>query len=310
MLLFFYYKNEKKIIKLSSSKLVVYYSEGLDEIKNELKGTYKLSNYSKYKSKDFGVFQEIGIVQIENISSQKQKTALKEYLLNKKNVISVEDVIGDTLPIPLSNKFYVKLKKYSDTTILKKIAAETNVQIVNKIPYANNWFSLVTNKNSKLTSLETANYFFETNLFLASEPAFVFNFKRTCVTDINYNQQWGINNNPININACGGWNITSGSNNINIAVLEQGIDNNHVEFNNTNFTNSFDALTRTSPANFYDDHGTHVTGIISSSHNANAIAGVAPGFSVMEISHLKVSLFFNEEGQLTTKYLQKQGWTI
>ena len=38
-------------------------------------------------------------------------------------------------------------------------------------------------------------------------------------------------------------------------------------------------------AQIYADHGTHVCGIISSNHNQFSIAGVAPGLSIMEVSH-------------------------
>ena len=105
------------------------------------------------------------------------------------------------------------------------------------------------------------------------------------MSDARYSEQWAIDNTGIDINVCNAWNMTTGSNNIILAIIDDGIDNGHTEFIGTNFTVSYDALNRTSPAQLHGDHGTHVCGIISSNRNQASIAGIAPGLSIMEISH-------------------------
>ena len=46
----------------------------------------------------------------------------------------------------------------------------------------------------------------------------------------------------------------------------------------------YDAHNRTEQHNLFGHHGTKVTGVISSNHNSDSIAGVAPNLSILEVS--------------------------
>ena len=185
----------------------------------------------------------------------------------------------------MSNHFYVKLKNDSDTTQLKQIAMETKTEVLREVLYTDKWYVLEASKESVSNSLDVSNIFYESGYFDKVDPGFILDLSRNCASDTRYSEQWTINNTGIDINACDAWDMTTGSSNIIIAVIDDGIDKWHNEFTGVNFTASYDAEDRTSPAQLHGDHGTHVSGIISSNHNQADIAGVAPGVSIMDISH-------------------------
>lgn len=130
-------------------------------------------------------------------------------------------------------------------------------------------------------------------MFEDIDPGFIFEFQtNTCVNDSDFNLQWGMNS----IQACSAWSITSGNPNVKVAVIDQGIDENHREFAHTNISYSFDASTYSPQATVYGNHGTHVGGVIFSSHNENRIAGVAPNASMIKICHpMYISTTISEE---------------
>lgn len=279
---YYYYKGEKISLNINKSKLVVFFERntGLEQsIKREYSVSRQIGGDESILSKNN---QLIGYEL--KIDSEKYYDIYNSLKTNSK-IRAIEKVVGDSHPVAISNCFYVKLKNDSDSSLLIKMAKKTKTQIVRKIAYADRWYVIETNRESISNSLSVSNIFYETGLFEKVDPGFVFNFSHNCVLDTRYSEQWAIDNLGIDINTCNTWEVTSGNSSITVAIIDQGIDNGHMEFAGTNFTQSYDARQKESPANLFGDHGTHVCGIISSNHNQASIAGVAPGLSIMEISH-------------------------
>jgi len=278
---YYYYNGEKRIVEVNKNKLIVYFEEDLEFESNLSKNYGAIRNIRNIESINgkYMVAKEIAVNRTEDYEKE------LAYLKNEEKVKVVEIVLGDSITIPVSNHFYVKLNDLKDTTLLHTFANNTKTKILRPVLYSDNWYVLEVDKNSVADCIGVSNIFFESNSFEKIDPGFIFNFSHNCVTDNSYDQQWSIDNTGIDINACGAWSHTAGSEDIILAVIDMGIDNDHDEFVNTEFTISYDADNRVSPAGLYDDHGNHVCGIISSNHNQYEIAGVAPGLSVMEISH-------------------------
>ena len=233
---------------------------------------------------------------IPNNNYDKVLCELKE----KRFVVDVEPVIGDSMLSNISRRFYVKLQESGDLGLLQNTALALGVDIVDSVSQARNWYVLQVNKNCA-NSLENAKLFWETHFFSDVDPGFIFHFASTsedsCVTDNRFGEQWGMNY----IKTCSAWKITTGDTNIRIAVIDMGIDENHSEFDNTHVVYSFDVETRTAPARLYfsveqrdaappeatvdEYHGIHVGGIIFANHNKDSIAGIAPNTGMINISH-------------------------
>ena len=197
-------------------------------------------------------------------------------------------MIGNQYPVALSNYFYVKLIQQSDYSLLVQYANQTQCEIIRQIKYMPDWYALKCNKNSTGNTLELSNQFYESSHFADTDPGFMFDFSKDCITDSEFSQQWGLKStsNPnSDINACQAWTVTTGSNNVIVAVLDQGIDLAHNEFSNNLFPISYDTETGTSPSNVYGVHGTHVAGIIGANQNGNQVSGVAPTSLLMSVSN-------------------------
>jgi len=192
----------------------------------------------------------------------------------------------------LSNLFYVKLNNLADTILLEKLAIENKVEILGSNKFMPLWYTLLCTNNSKGNALKMANYFYETQLFSASEPDLMTDDFPFCTNDTHFNNQWGLNNtgqnggtNGLDINFCQARQITLGNQNIIIAVLDQGVELNHPDLTNMHPT-SFDTESGTSPSQVLGNHGTACAGIIgANSNNGLGVSGIAPNCRIMSISN-------------------------
>ncbi|AWK06752.1 hypothetical protein HYN56_21970 [Flavobacterium crocinum] len=197
---------------------------------------------------------------------------------------------GDAKPIGTSSYFYVKLKDVQDLKLLQKTASEKAVDIVKQVPYMPEWYILSVKKGANGNSVDLSNQFYETGLFADVDPAFMFDFKKTCTNDPDFGSLWGLNNtaNPnIDINACQAWTVSQG-NGVKIAVVDQGIDKTHNDLAGNISPLSFDAQSGSSPSVFINGntHGTHVAGTIGAIRDNNLqVVGVAPLSKIMTVSH-------------------------
>ncbi|MEX2605479.1 MAG: S8 family serine peptidase, partial [Gracilimonas sp.] len=101
--------------------------------------------------------------------------------------------------------------------------------------------------------------------------------------DPNFNRQWALKNTGTSIQGSGtpdadidadlAWDITTGSSSIKIAIIDQGVQNSHPEFNGK----------ITGYPTFYSNHGTMVAGIAAAyGNNSAGITGVAYSASIID----------------------------
>lgn len=206
-------------------------------------------------------------------------------------------------PIGTSSSFYVKLKSEADYDLLKETATAKNISIVKPVPNMATWYILNINAGSGDNVLDATNYIYETGNFANIDPAFMFNFGRTCTNDPDFGSLWGLDNssNPgIDVNACQAWTITEGIG-ATVAILDQGI---HVVHNDlaANITSpGFDTENGTSPSVFSGGgHGTHVCGTVAAIKDNNLqVVGVAPQSQILPVSH-SLSLTPNVSAELAS----------
>ena len=194
----------------------------------------------------------------------------------------------DANPIGTSDIFYIKLKDLKDTTMLKKVAEQQNLQIVKQIPYMPLWYILSIKNSAFANAIDATNYFYETGQFEDIDPAFMFEFKPQCANDPMFSQLWGLKNNVaagIDIDVCNAWNITRGAG-INVAVVDLAIDSDHNDLKANFHPLSFNAQTDSLNIHYNNGHGAHVAGIIAAVKDNNLqVVGVAPESKIMRVSH-------------------------
>lgn len=89
--------------------------------------------------------------------------------------ITIAPVFGDNENlISTCEYFYVRLKNQNDYSLLESVAKQNSTEILGEVDYMPNWYVLKSPTSSN--GLEMSNKFYETNLFEAVDPNFMFNF--------------------------------------------------------------------------------------------------------------------------------------
>jgi len=200
--------------------------------------------------------------------------------------------------IGISNLFYVQLKEPRDLILLENMAKKNKVEILGNDHYMPLWYTLSCDKKSKGTALEMANLFYESGLFVTSEPDLMIDDltlgdTTQCVNDPLFNDQWNLNNTGqnggtagIDINFCESSQITTGSGDIVIAVVDGGIQFGHPDLLNL-YEKSYDTETDNALSQIRHPHGTACAGIIGArNNNTMGVSGIAPNCPLMSISDI------------------------
>ena len=125
-----------------------------------------------------------------DLSSSKVYNDIVNYLKSSERVVSVSPYFqrGENVnSIGTSSFFYVRLHKEDDYKLLVDFASQNALQIIEQIPFMEEWFILSTT-NPKVNSVEMSNLVYESGLFADVDPAFMFNFNPNCTNDPMFNQ--------------------------------------------------------------------------------------------------------------------------
>lgn len=293
---YYWYKGEKVFLtKIPGKKFIIYQNI------QDTSGLKKITELPDAIIIGHGIFKTSkSIVTYKGKKNESQNWAmLSSSLTSEKKLTEQDQIVYESnfykteqeVEAGLSHLFYVKLKNPTDANILEQLASENNVEIIGNNKFMPLWYTLSCTKYSKGNALEMANVFYESNLFAGSEPDLMTDDTPFCTNDPHFNEQWGLNNSGqyggtgIDINFCQSRQITTGDQNIVIAVLDQGFEMNHPDFANVH-AQSFDTESGTSPAQVLGDHGTACAGIIgANSNNSIGISGIAPDCQIMSISN-------------------------
>ncbi|MFT3681024.1 MAG: S8 family serine peptidase [Ferruginibacter sp.] len=198
-------------------------------------------------------------------------------------------------------EFVVKLKTGIPFTRLKQLLTKYRCAIKRKSTGDINTYLISAGKYNNYDALTMANLFFETGLFIFSQPDFTsYNNLADAPSDPLYPLQWAHRNEGTpqqhngtpgaDIQADSAWLVTMGNSNIKIAVLDTGVDTAQADLKN-NLLQGYDCTTQTSnegdgsPKNMQTAHGTACAGIIASEANNNiGTAGIAPLCKIIPIN--------------------------
>lgn len=194
--------------------------------------------------------------------------------------------LSDSTTVGISNLFYVKLRNLSDTLKLDSISNLYNVTRIGYYSRMPLWWTMGCTKYSTGNSLEMANLFYETGLFVSAQPDIMCDIIYDCTNDYFFSSQWGLNNQyypEYDINYCNVRSITTGSSNIIVAVFDSGIQMDHPDLNNiSSVCYNIEDSTNTNVITY--PHGTRCAGVIGATSNNNiGIAGICPSSPIISI---------------------------
>ena len=306
---FYYYKGEKLPLQLNSSRVAVTLEVSADSVSPQtiLRG----SGINPLAVKEDNTVETLLPVNSRNAAIAGKKTFYSEisvpamanadaYDRRLKTLNNAADVVKASpcffsstgKNIGLMNSFYVQLNELNDLPLLNSFAQKNEIEVTGQNKYMPDWYTLDCTKKTALNALEAANLFYESGLFKAAEPAFVYE-DLTLGVDPQYNIQWGLKNTGqnaaqyagIDIGAEQAWTITKGSSSIKIAIFDQGIEMTHPDLKANIYGTGYNAGTGKSPSQILGPHATAVAGIAGAvQNNSLGVSGVAPGCRLMSVS--------------------------
>ena len=281
---YYFYDGARKEISVNTTALLVYFNKAqisLDEI-NRIYTVEKEMRMNEQKADSLYAF-------VISTGNNNYETFIAD-LKRLPYVFDVEPVIGERGSTLISNRFFVQLNSLSDTSILKNLAEQTMVTydgvLWKDVEHDFYWYGLSTNKNAG-DALQMSIVYGETGLFKGVAPNIVY-------TIHNNSQQRSNSPGPSDNLISNQWSITDlydiwaegiRGNGVKIALIDDGVDTNHYEFDSLSHT-SIDIYSGliSMPSEIYGHHGTQMAGVIFSDHSNNDIAGIAPKASLFDIS--------------------------
>lgn len=237
-----------------------------------------------------------------NLSQARYLTEIQQLRVDNSNLIVApyfqnesDDKIG------LSNYFYVKLKHQDDFNALLDQIEKHQVELVGYNKFMPLWFTLSVTPSTS-NAMQMANLFYEIGLFEYAEPDLMVDRMLNSTqspsnmafvpNDPLYPDQWHLNNTGqnggvagIDINTEDAWDITLGSSNINVAIVDQGFEMDHPDLVNNTVGTGYDTETGTIPSVVWGNHGTPCAGLIGAESNNNeGVSGVAPNTGLISVS--------------------------
>lgn len=281
---YYYYKGKKIPLIVNENKICVSISKDNKDTNDRIRANVQILDTIRDETYDTFIISR---------SDFKKLTALDSWEDDSKSVILTSSYYTkNNKEVFASPYFYVKLKKEEDMDLLTSYAEKYRLNIVKQDSYMPLWYILAVTKDCDKNVLECANSLWESGYFAASEPDL-------CAKDLTYsndpfyNQQWGLHNSVhpnIDISVDSAWIYSTGRN-IKIAIIDTGVDMNHIDLVSNIGSLSYNTETGNSPSQlniFLNNyaHGTHCAGIAAAAKdNGKLIAGVAPNATIVPINN-------------------------
>jgi subtilisin family serine protease len=238
----------------------------------------------------------VGIL-IPNMDADKVIKATKQLCKSEQVAFAVPFLrYRQSTEIALSGEINIRLRTQKGINHLRKYCGRLQLGDLSQNEYDPMVYHLEFRwKHSPLEAIEAANSLHQSGLVQFAEPAYYLSLKPFTTNDPLLNYQWGLHNTGsatqyygipgADISAFEAWNITTGSPNIKIAIIDEGVDLYHPDLI-PNLVGGFDAtgLGSNGHANSTDAHGTACAGIAAAAgNNGIGIAGIAYSSKIVPI---------------------------
>lgn len=288
---FYYAYNEKIALSELDDKLIVRYKQNKKSDKTKISLNQELANKPMEWKDDSTCIISIGGDEIE---------LLKAKILNQTDVKTCNPVyaINTGLEMGVTDEFLVKFNENIAQTEIDKLHEKYGVEVVK----TTDLYQLLKVPNG-MDALQIANIYQESGLTRFSHPNFYSKVElhQVIPTDTYFVNQFALNNTgqvftdghsgtvDADIDAPEAWSMTTGNNNIIIAVLDEGVTADHPDLPNTrqvrlNGSNFADGDANNPSPTGNHNHGNACAGTIGATQNNNqGISGIAPNCRIMPI---------------------------
>ena len=288
---FYYAFNEKIFLTPRENTIIVKYIEGFDK---NIEESYVKNGTPETKFK----WRNNSIAEITT-TSEMTKEALKSILKTKKEVYTCQQLytLENGPDICIFDEIIVKFLPSTS----KKRQNELNSKYETRVIEDCEIFQILRVSKGG-DALDIANKYFESGLVEFSKPNFLSNFVpyQVIPNDTYFGNQITCNNTgqtfndghsgtiDADIDAPEAWEMTTGSNDIIVAVIDEGVTSDHPDLPNTRQvrlagSDFADGDADPSPTG-NNNHGNSCAGVIGASMNNNqGIAGIAPNCRIMPI---------------------------
>ena len=303
---------------------------------NELTLTHQAiifdTDVSKQQQQD--ILKKHGLSELVEVSSLTYKpvifvpvgTVNTESLLNEPSVEFISPVHTNEKHhfVTYKPNFFVHLRDEADFEILVREAEKLEIEVVGSHQFFPNIIEL---KTTKLGTdvIDAIDALKAANLFKTVSPNLMHTVSDCSVNDPRFNRQWALKNDGSGVQGNGligadmeveaAWAITTGSSDINIVIVDSGIDTLHPELDGK-LLPGYDAMgdsTNGYPTPNYDSdgHGTSCAGIAAA--NTNNDLGVAGVCQDCKVIPLRVFNYEDLLGEIqpwseTEFFLNAMGW--
>jgi subtilisin family serine protease len=223
---------------------------------------------------------------------------------------------GAETPFIVTDELIAEFKPGTDYEQIASFNNDSGVEIVTPGPLKDNQFILEVTQAAPVDTLETANRYQESNLTVFAQPNFVtvLDFREFIPNDSLFGNQWHHNNSGLeggtvdaDVDSSLAWDVTQGSADTIIAVIDDGFDMSHPDLAQNLWVNAgevpgngvdddgnsfiddmhgfdFRGNDGNPAASINDYHGTLTAGVTAAlGNNALGVAGICPNCSLMLI---------------------------
>jgi subtilisin family serine protease len=199
------------------------------------------------------------------------------------------DVAGDTMHYIMTDVFNVQFSEEVTIDQIMAINEKHSVEIISE--GLENEYMLRLTEASEMSTLDIANIYYTEGLTAWSLPDFHVSISRESLPSSYFRDQWYLHNTGqgggitgLDINIVPAWDITRGSSDIIVAVVDEGVDP-HENFYEGQLIQGYNAADKSNNGlpRKGDFHGQAVAGIIAANHSSTGVMGVAPNVRIMSV---------------------------
>lgn len=278
---YYYCKGKKIFFKKSDKHKAFIIDDDPDVLKKG--NNFKLPGEQGIHNLKRSMDNKLHLFEIKSFTADEHEDEPTEITGTKNTVIDS----GNTETLILTKEFFIRFKNNISKKEIEDFISSNNLKLIKK----KNELLYLVELPDYIDPMSKINRIYENDIVEYSTPNFTRILTKQFIPNDEFylTRQWSINKSTQHdLNLQEAWDITRGSPDIIIAILDEGVDYLHKDLNvNGKLVEGFDSVLNRKNANPLgnDAHGTHCAGVAAAEGNNNkeGICGIAPGCRIMGV---------------------------